>query len=81
MTAYHSLPLDLGRGYSVEFTWRDNRFDVYWSPEMPHGKRARQLMPAYQRARHIFLTALSEKLGVAIAVVDGSVDPTGGACG
>ena len=77
MSGFHSLPFDLGRGYSVEFKWQQNRFDVYWSPEMPHRKRARQLMPAYQRARHVFLTALSEKLGITIAVVDGSTDPTG----
>ena len=79
MNTYHSLPFELGRGYSVEFSWRRNRFDCFWSPEMPHGKRARQLLPAYQRARHTFLTALAAKLGTVIAVVDGSEDPTGGA--
>jgi hypothetical protein len=79
MSAYHSLPFDLGRGYSVEFKWQQDRFDAFWSPRMPHGKRLRQLMPAYQRARHVFLTALAKKLGISIAVVDGSSDPTGGA--
>jgi hypothetical protein len=78
MSAFHSPPYDLGRGFSVEFTWRDDRFDAVWSPDMPYGKRARQLMPAYQRARHRFLTALADKLQISIAVVDGSSDPTGG---
>jgi hypothetical protein len=79
MSAYHSLPFDLGRGYSVEFKWQQDRFDVFWSPAMPHGKRLRQLIPAYQQARYVFLTALAKKLGISIAVVDGSSDPTGGA--
>jgi hypothetical protein len=79
--AFHSPPIDLGKGYSVEFQWQRDRFDAVWSPDMPYGKRARQLMPAYQRARHRFLTALADKLQIQIAVVDGSEDPTGGAHG
>lgn len=81
MTGFHSALVDLGRGYSVEFQWHRDRFDAFWSPEMPHGRRARQLMPAYQRARHRFLSALADKLGITIAVVDGTTDPTGGAEG
>ena len=70
MTAFHAEPVDLGRGISVEFRFADGRMDAVWSPRMPYGRRAIQIMPAYRRARHVFLSDVAEKLGIVIAVAD-----------
>jgi hypothetical protein len=78
MSAFRTQPLELGHGYAVEFRWQRDRFDAVWSPEMPAGKRARKIMPAYQRARHHFLSKVASELGINIAVMDGTPDPTGG---
>ncbi len=48
--SFRSAPVDLGHGVVVEFRYGDGRMDAVWSPRMPHGRRARQIMPAYLRA-------------------------------
>ena len=67
----HRSPIfELGRGFSVEFTFAEGRMDAIWSPRMPHGRRGRQILPAYRRARHDFLSGVAKKLGIVIAVAD-----------
>jgi len=74
MSTFHTEPVDLGRGISVEFRYSDGRMDAVWSPRMPYGRRALQILPAYRRARHVFLSDVSEKLGIVIAVADTGPD-------
>ena len=68
--AFSSATVDLGHGVAVEFRYGDGRMDAVWSPRMPYGRRARQIMPAYRRARHAFLSKVANKLGIVIAVAD-----------
>lgn len=56
----------LPHGFKVEFILDGSRFDAKWSPKMPHGKRARQLLPHYQRERNAFLSST----GIRTLVVD-----------
>ena len=65
-----SEPFDLGRGFKVEFSFDGGQMSCSWSPRLPVGKRARQLLPAYFEARHVFLTGVSERLGMRIACID-----------
>ena len=74
MNAFRTDAIDLGRGFAIKFSLVDGRFDAVWSPRMPHGRRLRQVLPAYRRARHDFLSGVAEKLGITIAVAD--VGPT-----
>lgn len=63
-------PVSLGRGVAVTFSLLNWRMDCEWSPEMPTGEGARALLPAYLRARHVFLERVSESLGVKVLCVD-----------
>ncbi|WP_420142313.1 hypothetical protein [Sphingomonas sp.] len=65
----HSRPYDLGRGFSVEFKLQHGQLNAVWSPRVPHGRRGRQLLPAYKAARNRFLSSLTPDLGT-IMVVD-----------
>ena len=58
----------LPHGFSVEFTLDGLRLECAWSPGIPKGKRARQLLPNYRQARDSFLASLSD--GAAIAVIE-----------
>ena len=70
MSSFATEPVDLGRGISVEFKFADGRLDAIRSPRMPYGRRANQILPAYRRARHVFLSDVAQKLGITIAVAD-----------
>lgn len=70
MTAFRSKPVVLGDGYSVEFTFAGGRMDVEWSPDLPAPAAGKPLLPAYVRARNLFLGEVGRCLGVSIAVVD-----------
>ncbi len=70
MNTFQTEAIDLGRGISVEFKFSEGRLDAVWSPRVPYGRRAIQIMPAYRRARHVFLSDVAEKLGITIAVAD-----------
>jgi hypothetical protein len=69
MTDFRSPSTNLGRGFTVEFTFAAGRMDAIWSPRMPYGRRARQVLPAYHQARHEFLSKVAEELGIVIADV------------
>jgi hypothetical protein len=77
MSTFRTAPIDLGKGIAVEFTFADGRMDAIWSPRIPHGRRGRQILPAYRRARHEFLADVAERLGIVIAVADVGPDTTG----
>jgi hypothetical protein len=51
-----SYPLD-GR-FMVAFSLSDDGFEACWSPFPPKGRKARNLLPAYRRARNDFLASL-----------------------
>jgi hypothetical protein len=70
MSGFRSPIMDLGRGFSVEFTFANGAMSCEWSPDVPHGKRARQISQAYFDARHRFLSRIAQELGTTIAVVD-----------
>ena len=51
-----TYPLD-GR-FSVEFALSDGQLDARWSPHVPKGRKARNLIPQYRQARDAFLASL-----------------------
>lgn len=53
-------------GFTADFVLDGSRLDCEWSPHVPHGKRAKKLIPHYQKARNDFLASL----GVPMLVVD-----------
>lgn len=59
----------VGRGYSVRFTFDGQALDVEWLPRMPIGKLGRKLLPDYRAARNHFLRTLAPTFGT-IAVMD-----------
>lgn len=56
----------LPHGFKVEFILDGSRFDAKWSPTMPKGKRAKQILPHYRRERNAFLGSL----GLGIMVIE-----------
>lgn len=56
----------LPHGFSVEFILDGSSFDAKWSPAMPKGKRAKQILPHYRRERNAFL----QSLGMGILVIE-----------
>lgn len=56
----------LPHGFKVEFILDGAKFDARWSPTMPKGKRAKQILPHYLRERNAFLASL----GIPMMVVD-----------
>lgn len=56
----------LGRGYEVEFSLDGPRLEARWSPDVPKGKAARKLLPAYRAARGQFLGSL----GINVMVIE-----------
>lgn len=54
----------LPHGFKVEFILDGSRFDAKWSPTMPMGKRAQQILPHYRRERDAFLASLD--LGILV---------------
>jgi hypothetical protein len=62
----YSRAYPVGHGFTAEFALDNGRLEVRWSPRIPHGKRARQILSQYQAARNEFLASL----GVPMLVVD-----------
>lgn len=67
---FKSTPINLGRGFAVEFTFTTGGMGCEWSPHVPTGKRGRQLLAPYQRARDAFLGQVAKQLGINIAVTE-----------
>lgn len=70
MDSYRSQPAKLGQGITAAFIFDGASLTVEWAPKPPVGRKARRVLPAYRQARHEFLTELSERLGVVIAVAE-----------
>ena len=66
--AISSPPFAIGRGYSVEFRLEGTRMDVVWSPGLPTGRRGRQLLPAYRKARDAYLRSIATTRGDILVV-------------
>jgi len=67
MTALaYSQSYPLRDGFAVEFSLDNGRLEARWKPRLPHGRKARRLLPAYRAARNSFLASL----GVNVAVVE-----------
>ena len=68
MTFATSRPYDVGRGFTVEFRLHGTRLDALWSPRVPYGRRGRQLLPEYRRARDAFLRSITADVGPILCV-------------
>ena len=62
--------VDVGKGFTVEFTFKGLVFDCKWTPRIPTGKQVSQVMPAYKTARNAFIADIAEKTGVKIGVIE-----------
>lgn len=51
-----TYPLD--RRFTIEFSLIDGQLQCAWAPDIPHGREARSLLPAYRKARTDFLRSL-----------------------
>jgi len=62
----------VGRGYSCRFTLQGGQLNVAWRPAFPRKVELRRIWNSgkYHEARHIFLTAVSERIGGAVVCVD-----------
>lgn len=58
MNCKYRRTCDLPHGFKVEFVLDGSNFVARWSPALPKGKRARQLLPHYRRERNAFLQSL-----------------------
>lgn len=61
-------PYDLGRGYSITFRLDGGRLDAVWEPGLPTGRRGRQLLPAYRKARDTFLRSVAGSTGMILVI-------------
>lgn len=66
MTCTYRRTSSLPHGFKAEFILRGSQFDVKWSPAMPKGKQAKQILPHYRRERDAFLASL----GMGVMVVE-----------
>ena len=66
MTCSYRRTCALPHGFSVEFILDGSNFDAKWSPAMPKGKRAKQVLPHYRRERNAFLASL----GMGVLVIE-----------
>ena len=67
-TSAYSKTYSLDHRFSIEFQLdaTNSSIDVYWSPHLPKGRKAKSLRAAYIRARHDFLGSL----GLNVLVID-----------
>lgn len=56
----------LRHGYTVTLSLDGARLEAEWSPNLPIGRRARKLLPAYRKARNDFLATL----GLPVTVIE-----------
>lgn len=66
MICKHRRTCKLPHGFKVEFILDGSRFDAKWSPAMPKGRRAKQILPHYRQERNAFLRSL----GLSILVIE-----------
>ena len=56
MSATPDIPV--GNGFTVSFRLSKRGIEAEWLPDVPKGRRARQVQPAYRKAREAFLATL-----------------------
>ncbi|WP_267394976.1 MULTISPECIES: hypothetical protein [unclassified Sphingomonas] len=66
----HSERMPLGDGFTVSFTFRDQKLEADWQPRLPYGRKGRKYLPAYKRARDEFIARLARRTGLTVLVVD-----------
>lgn len=72
-----SVPMDLGSGYQIEFTYSEGRIGCEWSPDIPDDAADRAaVMAPNRKARDLFLSGVSRSLGISIAVVELGGNPS-----
>ena len=67
--SFASPDTPVGRGFTVSFRLSDRGIEAEWLPNVPQGRRARRLLPAYRHARDQWLAVLAGE-GVNVVVVD-----------
>ena len=65
-----SRPYQLPGGYSVTFESTALGIDCEWVPRIPHGRKARRLLPYYRAARNEWLIGRASALGVNAVVIE-----------
>ena len=65
-----SRSYQLPDGYSVTFENTALGIHCEWAPRMPHGRKARRLLPYYQAARNEWLIGRATALGVNAMVIE-----------
>lgn len=58
MSLTYSKTHQLDRRFSVEFALNNGHLEARWSPHVPKGRKARNLIPSYRKARDEFLASL-----------------------
>ena len=64
MNATPDIPV--GNGFTVSFRLSERGIEAEWLPDVPKGRKARRVLPAYRKARDAFLATL----GVSSMVVE-----------
>ena len=56
MSATPDIPV--GNGFTVSFRLSERGIEAEWFPDVPTGRKARRVLPAYRKARDAFLATL-----------------------
>jgi hypothetical protein len=56
----------LGHGYTITLQHTGLMLECQWAPDVPRGKTAKKLLPAYRQARDKFLSELANGQGFAV---------------
>jgi hypothetical protein len=56
MTSTPDIPV--GNGFTVSFRLSERGIEAEWLPDVPTGRKARRVLPAYREARDSFLATL-----------------------
>ena len=67
MNASPDIPV--GNGFTVSFRLSARGIEAEWLPEVPKGRKARRLIPAYRNARDPWLATLAGQ-GINVMVVE-----------
>ena len=51
--------IPVGNGFTVSFRLSERGIEAEWLPDVPTGRKARRVFPAYRKARDAFLVAIS----------------------
>ena len=50
--------IPVGNGFTVSFRLSDRGIEAEWLPDVPTGRKARRVLPAYRKARNAFVATL-----------------------